>query len=193
MNFFKTLAMVGLVGVGMVYAEDKPKDLHAISPNGKWEAIAALHYHKDGTEQGYLAKILDLKSNRVVHNDAKDNILDNDYLAASISFYWSPDSKYLAQCNYVGRIAQSVSVFNPSKSEYIYYGTDLEHIFQKESSNGIFCYSLRDKPWLNNTDLEINVSYRIKDNQCPYPNITRKVIVRFHDNTSKVIRIGKPQ
>ena len=198
MNLFKTITLAGLLSVGAVYGEDKSKDLHLSSPNGLWEAVAERQYHKDGTFQGYLFKIIDLKTHQLVYDDTKVKWSDDDGLAQSTSFYWSPDDRYLAQHNYVGRIAQAVFVSKPSvgtNGHYFFFTSlDLEDFFPKESCHGMFCYDLDEKPWLNNTDLAINVSYRsTEDNPSPYPDKTSQVIVRFHNNTWKVIKIGKPQ
>jgi len=170
-------------------------DLHVPSPNGKWEAVAERHFHKDGSFQGYLFKIINLKTNQLVYDDTKEKITDDDYLARSTSLYWSPNGKYLAQYSYVGKIAESVAVLDPENGEkgFCFYAADLEYLFQKETLNGIFCYAVDQKPWLNNTDLAIYVSYRFKDNQSPLPDTTRQVIVRFKDGKWTPIKIGKPE
>jgi hypothetical protein len=186
-----------LLPLGLQTATCSPpptEDLHVPSPNGQWEAVAVRHYHKDGSFQGYLFKIIELKNHQIINDDTKEKITDDDHLAKSTSFYWSPNGRYLAQYSYVGKIAQSVGVsdFEKGEKSYRFCAADLEHLFEKETCNGIFCYDLEEKPWLNNTDLAINVSYRSKDNQSPYPNITRKVIVRFHDGKWTPLKIGPP-
>ena len=189
-------AILLLIGLQTALCAPTPsEDLHVPSPNGKWEAVAERHFHKDGSFQGYLLKIIDLKTHRLVHDDTKEKITDDDYLARSTSFYWSPDGKYLAQYNYVGKIAQSVAVLDPENGEkgFCFYAADLEHLFQKETLNGIFCYDVDRKPWLNNTDLAINVSYRTKDNKSPYPDTGRQVVVRFKNGQWIPIKIGIPK
>lgn len=195
----KILTRVILLLTGLQIALCSPppsEDLHVLSPNGKWEAVAERHYHKDGTFQGYLFRIIDLKNKQLVHDDTKERIPDDDGLAKITSFYWSPDGKYLAQFNYVGRIAQDIFVSYPANGEkgYCFFSSqDLEHIFQKESRYGNFCCDLEEKPWLNKTDLAINVSYRSKDNQSPCPDTARQVIIRFKEGKWTPIMIGKPE
>ena len=154
MNFFKTLAMVGLLGVGMASAQD---------------------------------------------------IMRPKY----VSSFSSPDGKYIANYSYFGRIAHDVYVsivdtnthlassnlINTNKTTIhkVLFGTEYlekNRIFEDfdSSMSGSFSFYRSTNPWINKTDLALIASYKNKSDR----KVDRELVVRFDNDSWKVIKIGKP-